>query len=350
MPDALSPETEAKLRGLCDEIAAAHGLDNDLRERLGMRTTERARAYLRSDENMDEDDAYVLVREDLRDRRLGKRILGHLRVEHVPVSVGRRLAAAVVATMVVRIVVSMFAKGLAAALFVALAPPYGVGGPAGAVYLLQHALVSLGTPVLLVRTLWHWQRELERGRTPWFVRWPATTTCAAAVLLALCVQLGPQVVYAQGQAASSFFTSVFRTLGPLYALLECMAWLWWCDRPPRKGSAVRYAFAAWAGWQVIWCALSAVCPHIMLFISHGAAAPLPAGLTLLAHGAFLGGPFKYDLVVFAQQGMHVWLAYGRYLVPMTLFPGLVGCLMYVAVRRIRERNTPPVELDFPWVR
>ena len=124
---ALNPKTEKTLRALCDEIAAAHGLDNDLRERLEMRMTERARAYLRSDENMAEDGAYVLVREDLRDRRLGKRILVNLRCERAPIGVARRVAAAIVASMLAYVLVATLGFAVSTGIFVALAAWLGDG-------------------------------------------------------------------------------------------------------------------------------------------------------------------------------------------------------------------------------
>lgn len=360
MPDALSPETEAKLRGLCDEIAAAHGLDTDLRERLERRMTERARAYLRSDENMAEDDAYVLVREDLRDRRLGKRILMSLRYARAPIGVARRVAAAIVATMLASVLVAALGFAVSTGIFIALAA--WLRDAAGEIaYLATFVLAVVGVPVLQVLLLRRWQRRLEEGGRsrasagrPWFVRWWPRHVLAAVVLSVIGYAFWPHVQHVSGARLASGgaigFTGLWMAIGPLSTIVSCVIWLWWLDQPPRNRWASRTAFPSWVLWQFLRYTVTVLTPNLVLYIAL-AGSPIDEHefQTVLVRGTLPGGAFACCLAMLTQPWRSV-LAGGRYMAGTTLVPALVAWGIYAAVRHVRQRGMPQEELDFPWVR
>ena len=360
MPETLSPETEAKLRALSDQIAAAHGLEDDLRERLEQRITERARAYLSSDENMDEDDAYVLVREDLRDRRLGKRILMSLRYERAPIGVARRVAAAIVASMLASVLVAALGFAVSTGIFVALAASLRDG--AGEIaYVATLVLTVVGVPVLQVLLLRRWQRQLEEaGRSrasagrPWFVRWRARHVLAAVVLVAIGCAFWPYVQHVSGARLASGgaigFMGLWMAIGPLSTIVSCVIWLWWLDQAPRNRWASRTAFPSWALWQFLRRAVTVLTPNLVLYIAL-AGSPIEEHefLTVLMRGTLPGGAFACHLAMLTQPWRSV-LAGGRYMAGTTLVPALVAWGIYAGVRHVRRRGMPQEKLDFPWVR
>ena len=352
MPETLSPETEAKLRALCDEIATAHGIEDDLRERLEQRMTERARAYLRSDENMDEDDAYVLVREDLRDRRLGKRILMSLRYARAPIGVARRVAAAIVASLLASVLVAALGFAVSTGIFVALAASLRDG--AGEIaYVATLVLTVVGVPVLQVLLLRRWQRQLEEAGRPWFVRWRPRHVLAAVVLALIGCAFWPHVQHVSGARLASGgainFMGLWMAIGPLSTIVSCVIWLWWLDQAPRNRWASRTAFPSWALWQFLRYAVTVLAPNLVLFIAL-AGSPIVEHefLTVLVRGTLPGGAFACHLAMLTQPWRSV-LAGGRYMAGTTLVPALVAWGVYAAVRHVRWRGMPQEELDFPWV-
>jgi len=364
MPEALSPETAAKLRALSDEIAAAHGLEDDLRERLEQRMTERARAYLRSDENMDEDDAYVLVREDLRDRRLGKRILMGLRYARAPIGVARRVAAAIVATMLASVLAAVLGLAVSTGLFVALAASLG-DDAAQIAYVATFVLTVVGVPVLQVLLLRRWQRRLEEGGRsyasakpnhssadrPWFVRWRAGHVLAAVVLAVIGGALWPHVRYMSGaRSAQIDFMGLWMAIGPVSTILSCVIWLWWLDQAPRNRWASRTAFPSWVLWQFLRYAVTLLTPNLVLFMAL-AGSPIQEHefLTVLMRGTLPGGAFACHLAMLTQPLRSIPTAV-RYMAGTTLVPALVAWGVYATVRHVRWRGMPQEELDFPWVR
>ena len=352
--DALSRKTKEKLRTLCDEMAASHDLDDDLRERLGRRMTERARAYLRNDEDMTDDDAYVLIREDLRDRRLLKRILQSLKAEHVRVSLGRRLAAACVATLAVETVLSALLSVFSVSVVVSSGSPYASGGGHALVEVLRFAFAVAG-PMLLLATFRRWQRELEQGQALWFVRWrPAVIGLTIGLLLSGIIVV-PQVILVPDGTwplrplPLVGLPSRYLMLGSLNALLQCLVWLWWCNRPAPIDRAVGRGFAMWVCVQLAlrysWIAL----PHLTLwFVAGGGAIREPSTYRTLVENLFFAGMLRYCLALVYHPDL-VWERLIALMTWMTFLPGLTVYLLYVGVRRIRERDMPPVELDFPWV-
>jgi len=353
VPETLSAETEAKLRALSAEIAAAHGLDTDLRERLERRMTERARAYLRSDENMEEDDAYILVREDLRDQRLGKRILMSLRYARAPIGVARRIAAAIVATTLASVLVAALGFAVSTGIFVALAA-WLRDGAGEIAFLATLVLTVVGVPVLQVLLLRRWQRRLEEGGRPWFVRWRAGHVLAAVMLAVIGCAFWPHVRHVSGARLASGgaidFIGLWMAIGPLSTIVSCVIWLWWLDQAPRDRWASRAAFPSWALWHFLRYALTVLTPNLVLYIAL-AGSPIQEYefLTVLVRGTLPGGAFACYLAILTQPWRSI-LASGRYMAGTTLVPALVAWGIYAAVRHVRRRGMPQEELDFPWVR
>ena len=353
MPETLSPETEAKLRALSDEIAAAHGLDNDLRERLEQRMTERARAYLRSDENMQEDDAYILVREDLRDRRLGKRILVSLQCERAPIGVVRRVAAAIVASMLAYVLVAALGSAVGTGIFVALAA-WLRDGADEITHLATYVLTAVGVPVLQVLLLRRWQRQLEEAGRPWFVRWQPRHVLAAVVLALIGCAFWTHVQYVSGARLASGgvigFMGLWMAIGPLSTMVSCVIWLWWLDQAPGNRWASRTAFPSWVLWQSLRYVVMALIPNLILYIALAGSSIEPHEFkTVLVLGTLPGGAFTCYAAMLTQSWRSV-LANGSREAGTALILGFVAWGLYATVRHVRRRGMPQEELDFPWVR
>jgi len=354
LTERLSEATEERFQELGAQIAGEHAFDEVLKERLHRLLVERARAYLRSDENMTEDDAYILVREDLRDARLGKRILLSLRCEHAPIGVARRVAAVIVASTLAYAVMTVLGFVVGTGVFVALAAGLR-GGAAEIAHLATYGLTVVGGPVLQVLLLRRWQRRLEGGDRPWFVRWDPRHVLGAVALAVIWCGFWPRVHHVSG-ATPAFggmadLGMLWMAIGPVSTIVSCVIWLWWLDQAPRNRWASRTAFPSWALWHFLRYLVMVVTPNFVLYIAL-AGSPIEEHefQTVLAGGTLPGGTFAWSLALLTQPWMPVLLSGIRFAVGTTLFPGLVAWGIYAAVRHVRRRGMPQEELDFPWVR
>ena len=188
-------------------------------------------------------------------------------------------------------------------LFFAWRVPYGNG--VYLVLLVSTAPVSIVHSWLLLRL---WQRRLDEGRTPWFLRWhPVTLVGAIAVLLVAQALVGCTGLFTNLERVE--YSGFWRLIQPFMLaspVLQCMVWLWWCDRPPRKVRAVGIAAGIWAVWM--WSSSSL--PIINRFpwnasLFHNVAKDLAFTLSLIVMYAFIAYAL-YPIARRAAAGLTHW--------------------------------------------
>ena len=67
----ISPETEDKISALCKKISVAHNLDEEIQKELRCHREDRLTGYLSGNEQLSEDDAFILVEKHFGDPRRG---------------------------------------------------------------------------------------------------------------------------------------------------------------------------------------------------------------------------------------------------------------------------------------
>ena len=242
MVEELEPDTNEKMRALCKKISVAHDLDAEIQEELYSHMEDKLLGYLSGEEALAEEDAFILVREHFGDPSALKGLLQDVHAFEAQVSLARRLAAAIIVTAGVT-VACFYLTSAALQLWPAAR---GFGGFHASLAVV--ATITVVFPWLLLR---YWQRRLDAGHTPWFLTWrPAYLVGSIAALLMLQSRM---------DITSLFDNSVLVMWSPsiwklvvvvLYAspVLQCMVWLWWCDRPPRKATVVGSAASIWVIW------------------------------------------------------------------------------------------------------
>ncbi len=240
MADELGPDTNEKMRALCRKISVAHDLDAEIQEELYSHMEDKLLGYLNGEEALKEEDAFILVREHFGDPSALKGLLQDVHAFEAQVSLARRLAAA----MIVTSGISMGCLFITAAISEIWDAYLGYK-----FFLGMIASISLGSVAFPWLILGHWQRCLDEGRTPWVMTWqPAYLVCAMVVLLLIGPQIQMGSLYAQAEIFHSGFWIVVPLALLLAPVLQCMVWLWWCDRPPRRARAVGFAAGAWTLW------------------------------------------------------------------------------------------------------
>ncbi len=241
MVDELAPDTNEKMRALCKKISVAHDLDAEIQQELYTHIEDKLLAYLNGEETLTEEDAFILVREHFGDPSALKGLLQDVHAIEAQVSLARRLAAAIVVT----------AGALVAYLYLTFAAfrfwpaLHGNGG--------DYVLIAGMIPAYFVfpwLVLHHWQRRLDAGHKSWFLTChPAYLVGAIAVLFVLeSVAMSSGLLWTEGMIQPTAVRWLYLLVLQPSPVLQCMVWLWWCDRPPRTASAVRNAGRVWALW------------------------------------------------------------------------------------------------------
>lgn len=295
MADKLRPDTCEDIRTLCRKISVAHDLDAEIQEELYGHMEDKLIAYLDGEEALAEEDAFILVRKHFGNPSAVKGLLQDVHAYEADVSLARRLAAAVIVTAGVT-VVCVYSASAVMWLWPAAR---GLSG--------FQASLAVATSLAVVFSwllLWHWQRRLNAGHTPWFLTWrPAYFVGSIAALLVLKSLVRVTSLVDSSVPMTLWSPSIMRLIVVLLLAspaLQCMAWLWWCDRPPRKARAVSIAAGLWAVWILTSSTVTGI-DNAMRAVS---SSNLPALHVIgLAIGATLLMTVTYALIAYALYRM-----------------------------------------------
>jgi hypothetical protein len=342
MDDSLSREGKKEIQALCDEIAVAHDLDEELREELRGHIEDKVLGYLSGDEVVSEADAVILAREHFGDRVLLRSLLSEIHGFEAAASTYRRIAAAAVATLGIVYVTSVAEAACAWALGGPITRALSPDKPVTWGFLPQF-VAGLVALVFLWRILARMKSRLERVPSPWFVRWSALKLIGLVVIVlavgpigrlaATLLWHGSSVQYAP-PTGNFWLAYVAGTARPAVSAFGVLVlWLWWCDAPPRRGIALVRAALCWAALSWI---------EMLLLNQFGV---LPR--ELLAHE-------PPRTVVLMQLGELVWTwrqllppiafvtIFGKYLIRLAVIALVVLCL-YEGVRWVGVGRRPQAQ-------
>ncbi len=241
-----SSEMQERLRALCRQITVAEEIDPEIQEELMSHVEDRFTGYLHGKDPVTEEDAFLLVREHFGNPAIVKELLQHAHVQEATVSLGRRLAAiAVVGLGCYAAARALNVAGLAALLVsfnsVGALEPY-----VGLIWTVYNVILIASLAGFMWFIVLRWQRQVAQGQRPWFIRWPLgrIIQCLGGALIVSC--LVPTVGISTGPFGTSGPSAgVFMGLAGFAIVAQSVAWLWWCDRPPRSKRNLSYATIAW---------------------------------------------------------------------------------------------------------
>lgn len=263
MDKAPSSEMQERLRALCRQITVAEEIDPEIQEELMSHVEDRFNGYLHGKDHITEEDAFLLVREHFGNPAVVKELLQHAHVQEATVSLGRRLAA----IAVVGVACYAAARALnvvTMTLLLVSSNSFGVLEPyVGLFWTLYNVVLISSLAVFMWFIVLRWQRQVVQGLRPWFIRWPLgrVVQCLAVALVLSC--LVPTIGISTGHFGTSGPSAgVFIGLAGFAIVAQSVAWLWWCDRPPRSKRNLSYATIAW----IVLGAFSSV-PVLMLSVT-----------------------------------------------------------------------------------
>ena len=344
MVESLRPKTQDQVRTLCRKISVAHDLDPEIQDELYGHMEDKLLAYLNGEEPVTEDDAFILVREHFGDPAVLKGLLQDVHAHEVHVNLARRLAAAFAAFMIAMSSWSIFMCAVSLG-YMNWVRWRGESNGGNAIFAVVFSFVWMGAAFFLYGILRYWHRRLDAGDRLWFVRWRPYSIAALLVLLYF---LQKSIPFVNAEALLSvnpetgwtrLALPVYVAIGWLTLVVQCMAWLWWCDRPPRKAKAVVYAFGAWCLSYVLLNVLAS----LELFITQDAAQTASHAIEymLLAQGHLSESPFQWFLRWEVPGLARVQIAMVMFVI--AAISGFVARALYALGRQIRDRHTEPVD-------
>jgi hypothetical protein len=163
MDNDITPETESKIRALCDEIASAKSLNPDIHEELYTHIEDKILGYLSGEETLSEPDAFLLAREHFGDGVIVNQHQPNRHLAGPPIRFFRRL---VLAALVQVLIISgiLISRQL-------ITMAYGLSEfgkvPFETLYYCTCILLILGQHKVLLS----WKAREARGEPNWYEQW-----------------------------------------------------------------------------------------------------------------------------------------------------------------------------------
>lgn len=253
---SISSDIQEEMKKLCRKATAAHDLKPEVSEELYGHLEDKLLGYLSGQERVTEADAMILVREHFGKPEELKRMLEALRDEDtVPLS--RRIVSAAVATMAIHVacacIVPFLKLGISRLAI-------NVGYRDAILLAFPPALVSIGAVAVLCIVLQRWQRTLDQGGSPWFVRWsiPAIGGLVAGMLVVsaiIRIAVIPVSVWSAGYRFSENQHALMWAMTMLSFCslgVQCIIWFWWCARSPSRWIRLTLSVAgAWVIYNLV---------------------------------------------------------------------------------------------------
>ena len=281
----ISQETQDKISALCKKISVAHNLDEEIQKELQCHIEDRLTGYLSGDEQLSEDDAFILVEKHFGNPAAVKALYQNVETVAAHASFARRVGAVLVSSIVIIYTASYVLQIILSLLFT-----WSLRGntfPEGIMILsgIPKIIPDIFSLMLFAAILIHWRKNMECSRKLWFLK-IKPPTFLGIIIVSLCGMYLIINTTLRFQATSNQLTYTF---GWLTVITHCLIWIWWCDSEPRRFLSILYGFISWVAAQIL----------IMFVI---------ASLSVLKFGPHLA----WQTIRYSNIGLQDFIHYGRF--------------------------------------
>jgi hypothetical protein len=247
MPENLSPETAERIRALCGQISVARTIDEEIRQELYSHMEDKFLGYLRGEEKITEEEAFILVREHFGKPEQIRALLEEVYREEDTVGFFRKLGAIFLVTFLT----TSLLKFCLDFLIWSISPKFWQS-----VKLLNYLKIEsmlafdlefFSSFSLFVFILYRWWKGIKNGRELWFVKlnpwiYMILTFSLTLILPVILVKLLPRgyqypAYTIPGKGVHFEFL--------LSYILICLAWIWWFNEPVKRIRHIVIGFISW---------------------------------------------------------------------------------------------------------
>ena len=234
MDNSISPETEKHIRTLCDDIATAESLTDDLHDELYTHIEDKILGYMSGEETLSEADAFILAREHFGDRLTMRDQLEKINPLSTPSSFLRRCT-----------IPAILYVGLSI-LFQCLFFLLHTLSP----FLLMQTLQLPSTEIVYIAVyLWihyklikRWKEKERNGEVTWYRTWSTVklyTLILALIVIGQWMEISIGIYHLsnpgtfQSETVSILYWYIFSVLAYVMTIGTVLLWLLWFDVPQK---------------------------------------------------------------------------------------------------------------------
>jgi hypothetical protein len=215
---------EEKLRGLCRKIFVGENLDEEVQAELYGHLEDKYLAYMQGEEQITEDDAFILLREHFGDPKVVRGMLCDVHRQEADCSLARKFAALLVLGAIVSGIGRLVTLSLAFSPFPVLEHRYST---------LFGFVLMVFYIAVYVHVLRGWRKRMDQGETLWFQSMRPRLLCYTVLVAYLISQAFPALGFVPELSEPVSFSPVsWYIVGAVsYLLGTCIVCviLWWFD-------------------------------------------------------------------------------------------------------------------------
>ncbi len=232
MSDLPSNETREKISVLCKKISVAHNLDEEIRKELFTHMEDKLLAYLKGDEKLTEDDAFILMSEHFGDPVVIKDLYQEVEAVATRMSLARKIGAVLIATtgygITTRILLNIaIYSNLVNIRIVFMSEPFHL------FFILLFKFILSTT--LLSGILVIWWRKMKKGHILWFQNINPLAFFTISVTFLVIYKFHPLQIFADRAFTQMYNSNPFLihmlVLYYSYIAINIVICLLWCNIP-----------------------------------------------------------------------------------------------------------------------
>lgn len=266
----LSPQITGEINSFLRQISVAHGFDEEIREELHCHIEDKLIGYVKGNIKITEEEAWILVKEHFGNPAVLKNLYLEVEAKAMYMSFFRRIGAAFVVCMWLMFI----APPLLNALFTIISNTFLLNNPLNYFTTIIYC-AGLSVPVVLPVILmfyifFYWRKKMNNNEATWFETIKGKNFIKL-IIVSFIVTITVKMLFENENFrlipwhkvtfADSVIENFFNFYGVKYIyiylygiippLVSCLAWLWWCDNPPKRFLMVFYGFITWMAAQIL---------------------------------------------------------------------------------------------------
>ena len=173
MSDPISPKIQDKIDQLCRQVSVSNNLDDEIRRELQSHIEDKFRNYLIGNEQLTEDDAFILVREHFGNPSVIKKMYQNVELVQTELGLIRKLCTFISLSLGITFILNIMSQMLISY------DPFSGANQKFVIFITKQIL----SIIILTSTLIIWRKKQQNGQNVWFMNVKPVTFYAILLTL-----------------------------------------------------------------------------------------------------------------------------------------------------------------------